>query len=441
MILFLLYVIPILFFIYYRNAGSLKLGQLNPISIILYYYWILVSFIGAIFIFYGFGNNPVLRISSDRIKTLGVFIVLYVMLAFIIGVYFSRYVNGVRNVRKIFTSFLKEPINNISINDSYILFSFDCFSLILVFSAVYVTYVTGYIPQLKLTSTADYAAVLLFRVESSRSFNGIIYIKTILFEQMIPLFCMFYFAFYCKLKTKKVFRKFLFSLILAIYSLTFSLAKSPLVVFVISLFIEYIYIKGGVKLKTFFRLIAFAFVLLILIFFILTKDSLSNVFTYLINRIFIDQISGMYLMFDMFPRQYDYLGISSLSHILSSGLNITYSDPATRMAMETAFPAATARGEMNLLSTLFIGEAWANFGSLGLIFSPIYIGFLFGMAYYYIISHKKNIFTIVFLANISFGLNLTSQFNSYIYNMLFILKWLIILFLYVVAYIFSFAKK
>lgn len=441
MILFLLYIIPILFFFYSKCSGTLKLEQLNPISIILYYCWILVSFIGALLIFYGFGNNPVLRISSSKIKRLGVFIVLYVMFAFIMGVYISKYIVGVRNVKNTFTSFLKKPIKNTVIHDSYLLFVFDCFSVVLFFSAVYVTYVTGYIPQLKLFSTADYAAVLLFRVESSRNFKGIIYVKTIFFEQLIPLFCMFYFAFYCKLKTKKVFRKFLFSLILAFYSLTFSLSKSPLVVFVILLFIEYIYIKGGVKLKTFFRLIVFAFVLLILIFFILTKDSLSNVFTYLINRIFIDQISGMYLMFDMFPRQHDYLGISSLSHFLSSSLNITYSEPATRMAMETAFPAATARGEMNLLSTLFIGEAWADFGSLGLIFSPIYIGFLFGMAYYYIISHKKNIFTIVFLANISFGLSLTVQFNSYIYNMLFILKWLIILFLYVVAYIFSFAKK
>jgi len=84
--------------------------------------------------------------------------------------------------------------------------------------------------------------------------------------------------------------------------------------------------------------------------------------------------------------------------------------------MEYAFPVASNKGLMNLLSTLFIGEAWANFGWVGIIVSPIYIGMVVGTFYYFILKSKKTPILVGFLAFFSFKVNIVSQFNQYIYN-------------------------
>ena len=121
-------------------------------------------------------------------------------------------------------------------------------------------------------------------------------------------------------------------------------------------------------------------------------------------------------MLEIFPNEIDYLGISSISKPISTFLYGNYSEPSTRLAMEYAFQKATEEGHMNLLSTLFIGEAWANFGILGVLLAPIYIGFLLGILYYSLLLSKKTPILIGFLTYISYGTNISSQFNQYIYN-------------------------
>lgn len=439
LIVLLLYVLPIIFIIYSRLGGTLQLGKVNTISIILFFYFFLTTLIGAVLIHFGFGNNPVLRLTSEKIKVVGVYIVLYTIFAFALGLTIAKYLHGIKSVRKTYTIFLEKTIEESNIKDSSVLIVLDLFFVVLLFSAVYVTYITGFIPQLKLMSAVDHAAVLLFRVESSREFSGIIYIKTIFFEKMIPIQCLLYYAYFMKKKTKMNKFRFFISFCLATYSLTFSLAKSPFITFLIILFIETIYIKGGISLKKFFKIMAFILVLLFVFFMLITKDSFIGVLQYLINRIFVDQVSGMYLMLEMFPKKNDFLGLSSISRLLSSSFGVSFSEPATRLAMEYAFPAATARGEMNLLSTFFMGEAWANFGLWGCLLAPIYVGFLYGNVFYYFIKNNKTPFAVAFLAYMSFGLNITAQFNSYVYNMLFWIILFLLGFIYFMAYIIQIA--
>lgn len=71
---------------------------------------------------------------------------------------------------------------------------------------------------------------------------------------------------------------------------------------------------------------------------------------------------------------------------------------------------------MNLLSTLFIGEAWANFGWLGVAISPLYVGMITGFIYYFVLSKRKTPLLIGLLTYCSFGTNFSSQLNMYIYN-------------------------
>ena len=142
-------------------------------------------------------------------------------------------------------------------------------------------------------------------------------------------------------------------------------------------------------------------------------------------------------MFQIFPNIYDHIGFSSMSKPLSNLLLNGYSDPATRLAMEYAFPSATGAGYMNLLSTLFIGESWANFGWYGAIISPIYIGMLIGSFYYFMLKSKKTPILIGFIAFFSFRVGFASQFNTYLYNS----TVFVIFFLFLLSYILALMIK
>jgi hypothetical protein len=212
---------------------------------------------------------------------------------------------------------------------------------------------------------------------------------------------------------------FLLSFTLSLYSVTFSLSKSQVIVYLSYFVFIRIYSKGALPKKYLIFVLGGSAAVLFALFAVVTKVDSGTVMIYMLNRIFLDQISGTYLMLDIFPGIYNHIGFCSLTSIIPSSICAS-TEPATRLAMEYAFPVGSTNGVMNLLSTYYLGEAWANFGYLGLLIAPVYIGFLITFCYFALLLLRKTPFTLALLAFISFGTNLSSQFNSYLYNMLFL---------------------
>ena len=61
-----------------------------------------------------------------------------------------------------------------------------------------------------------------------------------------------------------------------------------------------------------------------------------------------------------------------------------------RIIMETYNPAGVEAGTAGVMNTLFIGEAYANYGIMGLLFSPIIFGIIIGLVSHFLPSlHKR----------------------------------------------------
>lgn len=399
-------------------AGSMALNRLNMMSIIFYFYFIFVSYVGATFIANGYGYNPVLNYVSEDKRMFGWLAISYVIIAFPFGALIAKYIFNIQDVNKLFNKYVGKKLEpSISQKDSYMKLLMYFLSIICVISVIYMILITGSIPQAKFFSLQDQAEVLLLRNSINRNFEGIYFIKSVLFEKLTPLLSFISFSYYkmTGLKKDKIWFNFMFLLTIFVY--TFTLSKSPLVTYGITFVILKIYLEGHIKWKSFLFFSLIAVLGIIFLFFLIVKNGeISFIFNYLFNRIFFDQISGTFLMFEIFPNRHNFIGFSSLSKPISNLLLGGYSEPAARIAMEYAFPIASEKGIMNLLSTLFIGEAWANFGWAGLIFSPIYLGFIIGLIYYIFLSLKKSPILVSFLAYCSFGVSISSEFNSYIYN-------------------------
>ena len=71
---------------------------------------------------------------------------------------------------------------------------------------------------------------------------------------------------------------------------------------------------------------------------------------------------------------------------------------------------------MNLLSTYYLGEAYANFGLLGTIISPIYISVLITTIYQKMLKFYKYPWIVGVFAYTIIPSSVSSQFNNFIYN-------------------------
>jgi len=406
------------YYLFKKVSGSMALNRLNMISMAFYFYLVFMSYIGAVFIANGFGNNPVINQVTMERKYIGWLIISYVMIALPLGILIAKYLFRIRNVNALYDNYVYSNIvPMLSNKDSYIKLVLYALSILSLLSVFYMLLVVGTIPQLKLFSISSQSDVLIVRTSINREFDGIYAIKSILFEQLTPLLSYISYAYYRMTNSFRDRLWFYGMLSLAIFVVTFTLAKSLLVAYCIVFVMLKIYIDGYIKWKYLIVIFVAGLLLIFSMFLLIIRDvNIDLVLLLLFNRIFFDQISGTFLMFQIFPDIFQHIGFLSLSRPLADIFIGTYSEPATRLAMEYAFPVATSKGEMNLLSTLFIGEAWANFGWLGVIFSPIYIGIIIGSFYYFILKSKKTPILLGLLAFFSFGVNLSSQFNSYIYN-------------------------
>ena len=274
------------------------------------------------------------------------------------------------------------------------------------------------IPQIQFLTLDSHIDVLTMRTDININFNGIYQVKSIFFEQLLPLLSFISYSYYKMTKTKYDLLWFSLMLFLTIFMLTFTLSKSPLIGYVISFVIMKVYIDGKYGWKKLILLGSVIFLGLITFFIFIVRDGDANFISfYLFNRFIYDQISGTFLMLHIFPDIYDFIGFNSFSNLVSNLFYLNHSDNAARIAMNFAFPAATESGYMNLLSTLFIGESWANFGFIGVLFSPLYVGFITGLFYFSILKSPKTPLFIGVLSYFSFRVCFGTQFNSYVYNL------------------------
>ena len=415
---FSLIIITISYFLFKNIAGTMAINRLNLFSYIFYMYLLIQSYIGATFIANGFSMNPVLAHVTDNTRFIGWLLISYVMIAVPLGAQIGRILFRIKQTSVLFNKYTLSSLEPfLSKNDSYLKFSLYLLSILSIFSALYVVVNIGFIPQLKIPHLNSEADVLTVRTMINRNFNGIYQIKSIFFEQMIPLLSFISFAYWKMTRKKSDQIWFIIMLLATLFVLTFTLSKSPLVLYLISFSIFYIYLNGYILWKYLIAVFMGSFLLLLFMFILIIQDrDLSLLLQHLLDRIFFHQISGTFLMLEIFPSQIEHIGFTSLSKPLSNLFFGMHSELSTRLAMEYAFPIATEEGRMNLLSTLFIGEAWANFGLLGVILAPIYIGLILSIFYYALLLSRKTPLLVSLLAYMSSRTSFASQFNQYIYN-------------------------
>ncbi len=237
-----------------------------------------------------------------------------------------------------------------------------------------------------------------------------------------------FFATWLMNKNKFSLIMFMTSFIFSTFVAVMAIEKAPFINLMISMAMVYLIIRnnGVIPIKKFmlFGFIIFATLVYFYIAF-MGVNSILEAFTGVLSRAFSGSIAPAYFYVELFPDQKDYLLGKTFPN--PGGLMPYTTMNYTVEMMDWVFPGAMQNGVVGSMPTVFWGEAYINFGWIGILIISFIVGIVLSILTYILQFMPKNPITI--------GLNVTlidhyrqlssTGFSSYIFDIYF---WCVIAF-------------
>lgn len=275
-----------------------------------------------------------------------------------------------------------------------------------------------------MTGGLDTWAVMALRAELQESELGAFFIRRVLVEGLAWIYVL-----YLVRTGRYRGQLWLLGVGMSIYFLG-SLAKIKVVLFLISLFVCKFWDRR-LSLSLIAKVAGVVFLGLIGIWvaFVRNLDP-SYLFSLysegLVGRILISEISALYPHFAIFGDRESFLGIASISNLIASSFDLTSMPRSGRTVLETVSPTWVEAGFGGTFNTVFFGEAFANFGMLGILLSP----FIVVLVYAAIVLGARWLpyhLRVAFLIHAAMNTSVMAGFNDFLWNPFLIVVFAILL--------------
>ena len=169
--------------------------------------------------------------------------------------------------------------------------------------------------------------------------------------------------------------------------------------------------------------------------FFLFKGAAGSLWDILTNTVFfrfLSHLVGTYYSLQVFPSLHDFLWFSSSGHWINEVLTGTSSESYGIIMMNFYDPAGVAAGHAGHLTSIFLAEAWANFGIFGIIIAPLWVGSFVQLVNRFFVKRTKSVISVALYTYLATTFGYSSDFVGFYYpagTILFILGAFIILFL------------
>lgn len=372
-------VIIISTFLFKKAAGTLKINLIN-ISSFTFYSLLIFEFIGITLAFLGYSDHYLLRKvrNADSVNK-AYWIVSYTMIALPLTIFLcNRYIYKIKSIKEKYISNINQKV--IIEEESYrnIIFIVTIIiSVICLLSIIYVFCWIGYVPLFKyLDKNFNFATE---RIKSGRNFAGNQYIKNIIMITITPILSRIAYIYMRISKEKKWAILFIILFILNIFVKTYDFSKAPLIYYILYFLIIEILLGKTKQIK---KLLPYGLCALFLIVcaYNITANYKGSYFSLSegpLARIIMAQAGTLCLHVDAFPQQRPYLKGHSFPPITKFLFGEgKYDIRSGRSVMEIYNKKAIDNGTAGVMSTMFQGEAYANFGIFGVAISPIAVGLI-----------------------------------------------------------------
>jgi hypothetical protein len=286
--------------------------------------------------------------------------------------------------------------------------------LIIVLFSGYLIWKIGFIPQVEFFG-ADLESIAYFRGKMTHEFPASIYLKELIGMRITPILSYYFFAMALTKKNKSSCVKFLLFALLSTFFMTINLNKSGIPFYFIGLMVTYGVVSIKVEGK---KILAFGVILFVVLFggYALTRKTMNikDIATNIYTRVVYSQASANYLSLYVFPLIHPHIGGASISKI-GKFFGYEYSERSSRILMKEIDPELVKTGKAGFQVSTFFSEAWANWGIIGLLLSPIIVGLVIKLIIGLIISNPKTYLTSGLIGFISCSFNISSGFNHILF--------------------------
>jgi hypothetical protein len=397
----------------------MSLLRLNMVSYIFYVPMLLMSFIGAVFIVLELDNHYMVnKIKFPQIRYYGWVAIMYAMIAVPLGMLLAKKIFRIENVSVLLKKMATFPlVNHLKRNDIIVKSFLWLLSILAIMVLVYTYYQVGTVPIMEMIKGSDNLARL--RQIAGREFAGNEYVRNLFGIQLLPVLAFISWAYFQKSKNSIDFLWFVLMFLSSLMMLTYDLQKSAAALFLTGFIFYTTFTKGSIK-PIYLGIAVLLFFGVILTFYLATSQaSLNNIFLSYnegpTGRILFSGIAGAFLSFEHFDYSHEFIGNRSLSSFVEL-FSMEYSERSSRIIMQITNPAGVREGTAGVVNSLFVGEAWANYGFLGLMIAPFYVGFIIGSLYYLFLKSPKTPIIVGLYVFFSYKTSIGGGFNDYIYN-------------------------
>lgn len=401
-----------------RAAGSMSLLRLNTISYVFYFQIITSAFVGSIFLATGaIDYHTYSQPLSEWIKVESWMWVMYSIVIMPIGMIAFNYLFKIRPLY-LFKKFLKYNIKtyNKEKSDVLVVLSMVICSITII-SFIFMK--LERVPLFTLIFEGDAKQAAIDRVSVRYDLGWLDYIKNLFGLMMIPIFA--YYSYVVAQVKKKWYYYFMCAILVsvAILMLTYDTQKAQVAFFILGFLILQTFISKGIPLSYFF-LFGILPVILLLVAYQLTTNAdplvlFLNPSSAFYGRVFLTGYFAFPLSMEFFPEVISqptyYSGFPSF---VLTFLDIENTESA-RLVMKQMNPEGVKAGNANLFSGYYLGDAYANYGYLGLLISPIIVGGVVQVVHNYLLLHKKDPLILAFYAFITVKWLLGAGVVSFIY--------------------------
>lgn len=278
------------------------------------------------------------------------------------------------------------------------------FSVLTILGIFIVIYLYYYNAPIFALLNGNLENILISRVDYGRNFGGSYFIKNILGQYIVIMTSYVIYIYAVETKERFWVVVFLINFVTSAIIASASMSKSGLVNYLIPyLFIESL--RGHVfKIRSIIRLTVVATLILIVFYAIqthatFTLESIMRILRQIADRVLLVQIQSFPAFLSIFPRLHPFTNGAGIALLRFLGFNHIESARVVASFLE---PGGYAQGWIGVSNTIFQGDAYANFGVLGLLFAPILVAFWIAFIYYRLLSTEKNpinLSTYVFILN------------------------------------------
>lgn len=433
--------ISIIFFRF--SIGSFALNKMSMIGYLFYFHVVLLTYIGVVAVVthmdieYDTYFFAITGAVSNESRVLGWYATMYSIVVLPIGMIFSNMLFlGKLNASPFIKNYQSKNISYTFTKDKSeksLFFTLIIFTIVATLSVLYVFFIIKTFPLYSLLSGEDSFVLRQLRGSAKLDFGGIVAIRDMIALPLPPLLSYIVFILYKNTGLMKFKFLFYYLIALSILILTYNTEKAPVLLYGMSfLFLQGFIGKEASIFKLFFYSVI-VLILLVLIYFAVSQFSnTSHIIDLLLGRIFVAQTSAIFLAYEYFPSMHDHIGWTGVASIFAkiSGEEVLASG---RIIFEIYAPESVANGTAGYIVGLFSAESWILFGLVGVLLSPLWVGFFIQTIHLLIIKSSKNAILLAAYLYIMVHWSLSSGLATFIYPIVLVVFFLEVFSIYFIA--------